>query len=127
MNPAPTRNCFVISLTPGQVATTKENACALDIEGKLHCWGRFTFGLPSTLRFKYLSAASWWFCAVSTEGVVYAWRDNRDRPPLEKPLGEEPMEKCSQSSYGGIGLDVDGKAHGYGKFQSFWAKPAAEA
>ena len=73
--------------------------------------------VPSTLRFKYLSAHNWWFCAVSTEGVGFL-RGVRTVTLRHwfQPLGEEPMEKCSQS-YGGIGLDVDGKAHGYGKFQ----------
>ena len=59
-----------------------------------------------------------WSMRGVTTATVRRWRNH---------WGEEPMEKCSQSSYGGIGLDVDGKAHGYGKFQSFWAKPPAEA
>ena len=38
--------------------------------------------VPSTLRFKYLSAHNWWFCAVSTEGVVYALLRASTDPPM---------------------------------------------
>ncbi|CAE7176899.1 unnamed protein product [Symbiodinium pilosum] len=105
-----------------QVKASERQICARDEDGKVHCFGEMSYEVP-THRFKFLGASIWWFCGVTTDGILYQWRDRRDSANLETPLDDVKVETCSSGSYGGLALDAAGVAHGYGNMKPFWATP----
>ena len=66
-------------LTPddgfAQVACGYKSACAIDVEGELHCWGDSSSGLesPPSGKFEQVGLSQLSACAVSTKGAVECW------------------------------------------------------
>jgi alpha-tubulin suppressor-like RCC1 family protein len=76
------------------IAVTKYNACAIDTNGVIQCWGSPAYlGLTSppggnwtTSDFVQIEAGNEHFCALDSTGVIHCWGDNTFEE-LEVPFG----------------------------------------
>ena len=62
-----------------QVATGRSHACALQKDGRAHCWGANDDGqldIPDGLRFRQITAGSGFSCGLRTDSGITCWGRN---------------------------------------------------
>ena len=72
----------VVEVTPA-IAAGDYFTCALDVEGKITCWGDGAAATPPAGTFTDLDAAYLQACAVATDGSITCWGDTHGTAPSE--------------------------------------------
>lgn len=92
-----------------KVSTNRYNACGLQMNGRVSCWGTLNF-TPPTYDFVELSVGEGEACGLTTGGIVRCWgqKTDYDRLGLKYLVPKTPPQKTPETSkLYGCGLILD--------------------